>query len=240
MFATLSVAVVAASLLLFGTRMFGGQSEDGFDIAQIGIGVTAEATTDGQAAPGTTDTSASASSGPSAMIANQPAVPEQTTNQPSPSAGATTTAKATASTKAATTTVTTQTGNSGVESQVVDLVNAERAEAGCSIVVTLDSRLTAAARGHSSDMATRDYFSHDTLGGGGFADRITAQGYSWSTAGENIAMGQATAAQVMEDWMNSAGHKANILNCSFKNIGVGLAYNSSKTPYWTQDFGTLS
>jgi uncharacterized protein YkwD len=102
--------------------------------------------------------------------------------------------------------------------------------------VTNDPRLAAAARAHAADMAERSYFDHTTPDGVDFATRITRAGYTWSTAGENIAAGQPDPASVMKSWMNSPGHRANILNCDFTNLGVGLAYDGRRTPYWTQDF----
>lgn len=123
------------------------------------------------------------------------------------------------------------------EAAVAVLVNAERAKAGCA-ALTVNAALTQAARAHSTDMATRNYFSHDTPEGVPFSDRITAAGYSWSGAAENIAMGQADAASVMDSWMNSAGHKANILNCGYKDLGVGVAANAKGQLYWTQDFAS--
>ncbi len=129
-------------------------------------------------------------------------------------------------------------GDTTAEGAVLTLVNQERAKAGCQ-PLTSDSRLVTAARQHSQDMADRNYFDHTTPDGVAFDKRITNAGYRWSNAGENIAKGQKDAAAVMQAWMNSPGHRANILNCKFKNIGVGLAYDSKRTPYWTQDFGTL-
>jgi uncharacterized protein YkwD len=128
-------------------------------------------------------------------------------------------------------------GNAAFEAEVVSLVNIERGKAGCD-ALTVDDRLTAAARGHSADMAARNYFSHTTPEGLEFATRITNAGYRWSGAGENIAKGQRTPADVMSSWMNSAGHKANILNCGFKDIGVGVAADSTGTLLWTQDFAS--
>ncbi|MFB4317709.1 CAP domain-containing protein [Actinomadura sp. 21ATH] len=119
--------------------------------------------------------------------------------------------------------------------QVVALTNAERRKKGCA-ALTVDSRLRTAAQRHSADMVARGYFSHSSPGGKGPGDRITAAGYRWSTYGENIAAGQRTPASVVSSWMNSSGHRANILNCSFKNIGIGLARKGG-TPYWTQVFG---
>jgi uncharacterized protein YkwD len=127
--------------------------------------------------------------------------------------------------------------DAAAEAEVVTLVNAERATAGCN-PLTVDARLTTAARRHSQDMADRDYFDHTTPDGITFDARITAAGYPWRSAGENIAKGQRTPAAVMSSWMNSPGHRANILNCAFKDLGVGLARNGALTPIWTQDFGT--
>jgi uncharacterized protein YkwD len=86
-------------------------------------------------------------------------------------------------------------------------------------------------------MAARNYFDHDTPEGVDVATRVTNAGYKWSSVGENIAMGQKDAASVMDSWMKSPGHRANILNCGYKHIGIGLAYRG-KSPYWTQDFGS--
>ncbi|TRV78336.1 sigma-70 family RNA polymerase sigma factor [Streptomyces sp. 130] len=119
--------------------------------------------------------------------------------------------------------------------RVLALVNTERAKEGCSPVSGNDE-LTTAAQRHSEDMAARDYFSHTSRDGSGPGERITAAGYRWSTYGENIAKGQRTPADVMESWMNSPGHRANILNCSFRELGVGIQ-DSPGGPVWTQDFG---
>ncbi|WP_225834410.1 CAP domain-containing protein [Streptomyces sp. NK08204] len=123
---------------------------------------------------------------------------------------------------------------SGVVARIVELVNAERAKAGCA-PVTLNATLTKAAQAHSADMASHQNMSHTGSDGSSPGDRITRAGYVWSTYGENIAYGYSTPEQVMAGWMSSPGHKANILNCAFKEIGVGLAQPGS---YWTQDFGT--
>lgn len=123
-----------------------------------------------------------------------------------------------------------------VENKVFDLVNAERVKAGCGKLRN-DSRLHKAARSYSALMAEKNFFSHTGPDGSSFVDRIAATGYPRNAAGaENIAYGYADAAAVMKGWMNSEGHRANILNCDLKAIGVGLAYRKS-TPYWTQDFG---
>ncbi|MGW4440061.1 CAP domain-containing protein [Streptomyces sp. NPDC004596] len=123
---------------------------------------------------------------------------------------------------------------SGVVARVLELVNAERGKVGCS-ALTLNATLTKAAQAHSQDMAAHQNMSHTGSDGSSPGDRITSAGYTWSSYGENVAYGYSTAEQVMAGWMSSPGHRANILNCSFKEIGVGLAQPGS---YWTQDFGT--
>ncbi|MGW9302824.1 sigma-70 family RNA polymerase sigma factor [Streptomyces cyaneofuscatus] len=119
--------------------------------------------------------------------------------------------------------------------QVLQIVNTERAKEGCGPVTSNDLLATAAQR-HSADMASKDYFSHTSPDGTDPGDRITAAGYRWSTYGENIAKGQRTPADVMQAWMDSPGHRANILNCSFKEMGIGKV-DSGGGPVWTQKFG---
>ncbi|MER5728220.1 sigma-70 family RNA polymerase sigma factor [Streptomyces sp. NPDC002138] len=123
----------------------------------------------------------------------------------------------------------------GTVAQVIALVNNERSAAGCGPLKD-NSQLRAAAQNHSDDMADRNFFAHTNPDGADPGQRITAAGYSWSTYGENIAMGQQTPASVMDSWMKSPGHRANILNCSFKEIGVGVRQGAGG-PWWTQDFG---
>ncbi|MET8461035.1 CAP domain-containing protein [Streptomyces parvulus] len=127
-------------------------------------------------------------------------------------------------------------GSGGPEAQVLALVNEERAAAGCS-PVTANDRLTRAADDYSDVMASSGVMSHTGPDGSTMASRVEAAGYQWSTLGENIARGQADAASVMDSWMNSEGHRANILNCSFKELGVGVHFGDGG-PWWTQDFGT--
>ena len=178
------------------------------------------------AAPGT----------PTPDVPGPTATPTRPTAQPtSPTPRPTSPAPTTPAPKPPTTSA--PTGNAAFEAEVVAIVNTERAEAGCA-AVTSDDRLTAAARGHSADMAARGYFSHTTPEGVQFSTRITNAGYRWSGAGENIAKGQRTPAEVMTGWMNSPGHKANILNCGFKNIGVGVAADAQGSLVWTQEFAS--
>jgi uncharacterized protein YkwD len=125
---------------------------------------------------------------------------------------------------------------SRLAAQVVDLVNTERANAGCRSV-TADPKLTAAARAHSADMATRGYFDHITPDNVDVAARITAAGFAWMAVAENIAKGPPSAADVMTSWVTSPGHQANIVNCGYVRIGVGVAADASGVLLWTQDFG---
>ncbi|TDE01611.1 CAP domain-containing protein [Jiangella asiatica] len=118
--------------------------------------------------------------------------------------------------------------------EVVELTNEVRDDHGCP-VLRADDRLAEAARLHSEDMVERDYFDHTSPDGDGPGERAARAGYDhWS--GENIAMGYATAADVVEGWMDSEGHRANILNCDSQAIGVGVA-ESDRGLYWTQMFG---
>jgi uncharacterized protein YkwD len=124
--------------------------------------------------------------------------------------------------------------DSGPTDRVLQLVNAERAKAGCS-PVTVDAKLTKAAQNHSQDMADHTNMSHTGSDGSSMTDRLGRVGYAYRSAGENVAAGYGTADSVMDGWMNSPGHKANILNCGFREIGIGLAGPGN---YWTQNFGT--
>ncbi|MFC6094260.1 CAP domain-containing protein [Saccharothrix lopnurensis] len=121
------------------------------------------------------------------------------------------------------------------EARVVELTNAERAAQGCPALAA-DDRLAAAARAHSADMAARDYFDHVSQDGRSFVDRVKAAGYP-SPGAENIAAGQRTAEAVVKGWMDSPGHRANILNCKLKALGAGMARGGSYGIYWTQNFG---
>ncbi|MFE6068934.1 CAP domain-containing protein [Streptomyces sp. NPDC056525] len=118
---------------------------------------------------------------------------------------------------------------------VIALANTEREKAGCGPLHS-ESHLRSAAQGHADDMAARDYYEHDNPEGGDAGDRMTGAGYTWSTWGENIHRGPKTPARAMEDWMDSPGHRANILNCSFKDIGVGVTLTANG-PWWVQNFG---
>ncbi|MDX3097322.1 CAP domain-containing protein [Streptomyces sp. ME01-24h] len=120
------------------------------------------------------------------------------------------------------------------ETSVLTLVNTVRATAGCR-PLHADKRLSEIASDFSADMAARGFFEHTDPDGDDPWDRAAQAGVK-NLGGENIARGQATAQDVMDAWMNSEGHRANILNCDFKKIGVGAVFGEGG-PWWTQDFG---
>lgn len=128
-------------------------------------------------------------------------------------------------------------GNSQYEQRVVELVNQERAKAGLK-PLTYDSQLSQVARLKSEDMRDKQYFSHNSPTYGSPFDMMKSQGISYRTAGENIAAGQSSPQQVVQAWMNSPGHRANILSNQYSQIGVGYASGGSYGHYWTQMFIT--
>lgn len=117
--------------------------------------------------------------------------------------------------------------------QVVKLVNEERAKAGLP-ALTMMTDLTAAANVRAVEI--KQSFSHTRPNGSSFSTAIKEQGVSFRGSGENIAWGQKTPQQVMNGWMNSEGHRANILNKNFKNIGVGYYQDEKGINYWVQLF----
>ena len=127
----------------------------------------------------------------------------------------------------------TDTENASFVRQVVNLVNQERAKAGLS-PVTADTSIQAAAQVRAKEIEKS--FSHTRPDGSSFSTALTQQGVTYRGSGENIAWGQKTPEQVMNGWMNSDGHRANILNKNFTKIGVGYHQNASGTNYWTQLF----
>lgn len=124
---------------------------------------------------------------------------------------------------------------SAFQKKVVDLVNAERAKNGLK-PLTMNAELSKVATLKSQDMAKLNYFDHNSPTYGSPFDMMKKFGISYRTAGENIAMGQSSPEQVMQGWMNSPGHRANILKSSFTQIGVGVAKNANGQLYWTQQF----
>lgn len=141
--------------------------------------------------------------------------------------------------------------NEDYEQQVIELVNAQRFANGNLPPLKRESTLTDSARYHATDMGQDDYFNHDSYDR---VDGVLVQvcetwdrvlsyyGSGWSALAENIAAGYSTPEQVMNGWMNSSGHRANILNPNLREIGVGYAYvsDSSYDRYWVQNFGSKS
>jgi len=128
---------------------------------------------------------------------------------------------------------------SGITGAIVDLTNAQRSSAGLP-QFRVSAQLMQAAQLHADQMARLQRMEHE-LSGAQYprpADRLAAVAYRWSTYGENIAMGQSSAAAVMDSWMQSSGHRANILNGAFREIGVGYARDSGGRPYYVQVFAT--
>jgi uncharacterized protein YkwD len=126
------------------------------------------------------------------------------------------------------------------QARVAELINVQRTQRGLP-VLTVNAALTTAAQRYADYMATRNFFSHTGLDGSTMVSRAQAAGYTnWSYVAENIAAGYGTPDQVVNGWMNSSGHRANILSPNLKEIGVGKGYNAASTykTYWVTDFGT--
>ena len=119
-----------------------------------------------------------------------------------------------------------------MEDEVLVLVNKERAKNGLK-ALTMDENVRKVARTKSSDMSTKNYFSHTSPTYGSPFDMLKSFGISYKSAGENIAQGYTTAEAVVKGWMNSSGHRANILNANYTKIGIGY---EAKGNYWTQMF----
>jgi uncharacterized protein YkwD len=124
--------------------------------------------------------------------------------------------------------------NETVAEELLRLVNVERRRVNAKPLV-LSPQLTAAAQRHSQDMAANRRMSHTGSDGSTMRSRIDDTQYRWSTIGENVAMGQPNAAAVMAAWVNSPGHRQNILNPAFTELGIGYA-TAANRPYWTQVF----
>lgn len=118
-----------------------------------------------------------------------------------------------------------------IAQRVLDLSNAERARAGVP-PLRLNAQLMAAAQTHTNLMVQRNQLSHQLPGEPSLGDRVSQTGYRWSGVAENIAQGQQTPEAVLQSWMNSTGHRNNLLNPNYRDLGVGFANN-----YWTQVFG---
>ncbi|MFJ7747452.1 CAP domain-containing protein [Peribacillus sp. NPDC097295] len=128
-----------------------------------------------------------------------------------------------------------QASSKSIEQQVLDLVNAERAQAGLK-ELKMDEELSNVAKAKSEDMRDNNYFSHTSPTYGSPFDMMKSFGINYTYAGENIAAGQTSPSAVMKSWMNSAGHKANILNKNYTHIGIGYVKGGTYSRYWTQQF----
>lgn len=139
-----------------------------------------------------------------------------------------------------------------IEDQVVTLINQQRHLDGCNVDLAISAPLKVAALGHSRDMALNDFFSHEGSDQSTMETRAVAAGYSYSLLAENIQAGARSPEEVVNDpimgWMQSPGHRANILNCSLREIGIGYYFQADDQVisgvggpflhYWTADFGT--
>ena len=123
-----------------------------------------------------------------------------------------------------------------MQSDIVYWTNQWRVRVGCSRL-RLDANLARAGRNHSAWMARTGTFSHVGYGGSSFVTRVRATGYT-APKSENIAWGYRTGAAVVNAWMHSPGHRANIVDCRAKAVGVGAVYSANGTPYFTQEFGS--
>lgn len=154
-------------------------------------------------------------------------------------------------------------GGPTYEEQIVEIVNQERWNNGQLPPLKSSPLLDSSSETHSTNMANRDFFAHcDVDTKKKPWDRMTDVGYNWNYAGENIAVGYSTPTSVMNGWMNSSGHRANILSINYREIGVGYVYQSNDQgnirqdtngdcnadgrvvgpyySYWTQNFGRRS
>ncbi len=122
-----------------------------------------------------------------------------------------------------------------LEQKVIELVNRQRAAAGLSMLAT-NWELCRVARYKSQDMIDKNYFSHQSPTYGSPFRMMEDFGIRFTAAGENIAYGQRTPEEVMNSWMNSPGHRSNILSRTYNQIGVGVAKKANGTYYWTQMF----
>jgi uncharacterized protein YkwD len=128
---------------------------------------------------------------------------------------------------------------------VLSALNGARAKAGCPALV-VNPRLMAAAKGHAKAMAEQNFFGHAGKDGSRFSSRIKRQGYSYRAAAENIAAGQSSASEVVRSWLQSSGHRRNIMNCRMRETGIAVVYQPDDRPlrgnraplryYWVQVF----
>jgi uncharacterized protein YkwD len=121
-----------------------------------------------------------------------------------------------------------------ISTECNNLVNVQRSAAGLA-PLTIVGFLNSAAEQHSTDQAKRRKMTHTGSNGSNAGQRMTANGYRWSTWGENVAAGQPDCTSVIGAWMNSEGHRANILNPAMTDIGIGAVAATDGTIYWTME-----
>ncbi|MER7957398.1 CAP domain-containing protein [Streptomyces sp. NPDC096030] len=251
---TLAGAATAALTVAAGAYVASLGSPSGTDTRSEGVALTDVAPLGGRSAPPPTgpsspapDPAGSATAAATGTPAGTPSPPRSAPAAPGPAPkesasasapGIQTPARAPAPEKAVVAAPEPGGGGKAAQfvEQIVALANTEREKAGCS-PLRADGRLHDSAQAHADDMADRDYYAHTTPEGRDAGERITAAGYTWSSWAENIHRGPKTPVETMADWMNSDGHRRNILNCSFKDLGVGVALTSNG-PWWVQNFGT--
>ncbi|MCS7477182.1 CAP domain-containing protein [Umezawaea endophytica] len=232
-----STVVLVAGCEGGGTVGAGGGAGGGGFVTQLPSPVETAPSTEGLVGSNSASASATSSSAPSSSA--ESSAPTTTTTTATTTSETSTVAAPPPTTEKPADPPAEQTpppsGASAQETKVLEITNQERATAGCA-PLKADDRLTTAARGHSVDMATQNYFDHVSKDGRTFVDRIKATGFP-SPGAENIAAGQQTPEAVMKSWMESAGHRANILNCDLKFLGVGVGKGGKFGIYWTQNFG---
>ena len=141
----------------------------------------------------------------------------------------------------------TSTAHAGeMENAALSLINSARTKAGCA-ALAINPKLQSAASGHAKAMARQNFFSHTGKNGSTAKSRINAAGYGWSAIAENIAAGQTSAKEVVSTWLASAGHKKNMMNCTYTETGLAVVYQDDDAPisghqypfryYWVQTFG---
>lgn len=212
----------------FAATSAAGSTTDGDSPVVMGLdGAPSTSSTDafaGSASPAPTPSTPSATSATS--VTSAAPAPTTTDPTPAPELAPAAAVEAPAPVAAA------EPADPSAEGQVLALVNVQRAAAGCG-ALTADPALAGLARAHSADMRDRHFFDHVNPDGLDPFDRAARAGLV--AHAENIAYGQPDPAAVMDAWMNSAGHRANILDCDLTRLGVGVAEGPGG-PWWTQDF----
>jgi uncharacterized protein YkwD len=216
--------VTLGLLAMAATLSACGGTDDAKPATTNGLGTESPSAAGSQSAASGGAAPASASPSPSASAGTAPAPAPAPATTPAPAPTPSGTASAPSGPVALA-----DCGISGMAQQILDRVNAERAKgASCgtqgifapTTPLTWNTKLEQAAIGHNSDMVSKNFFSHTSSNGDTLATRITAAGYTYSTAGENIAAGQTSVAVVMAGWMQSDGHCANVMRPSYKDMAV--------------------